>query len=280
MSEHLSRTLSRARSTAVRDQRGQGTIEYVGVVAVVVLVVAVVVAMATPVGGTIRTSMTCAVQGVGSTTAADPACDPVEADADDDSSGRDEDDPVVHRPGGGPSVGLRCLPEWDFCQPEEPEDGTVPVCVFPMGTLGCGLEEISEDELPPYDPQDDCTTDDSCEDVWEGAMEPDEAEGDIEQVAWLKCNFNVLGWYPHGHVRFSWAVNTITGTGGANPSVCVDGSGTINIAQKGVEQFDAGDHSGWFVYLGADGYEYKHYFEEGEIAYFDPSSTIYEVHID
>jgi hypothetical protein len=236
--------------------------------------------MATPVGGTISDSMRCAVESVGSAPGGDPACDPVEADADEEISGHDEDEPVFERPGGGPYTGLRCLPEWDFCQPEELEDGTVPVCVFPLGTLGCGVQEISEDDLPPYDPEDDCTTDDSCEDVWEGALEPDEAEGDIEQVAWLECNFNILGWYPNDHVRFSWEANSLSGAGAGNPSVCVDGAGTINIDQGGVERFDAGEHTGWFVYKGDDGYEYMHYFEENETSYFDPSTTIYEVHID
>ncbi|MFI6424196.1 hypothetical protein [Promicromonospora sp. NPDC050880] len=284
-SHRLSRALARARDTAVRDQRGQGTVEYVGVVAVVVLVVAVLVATVTPVGDTIQDSMACAVQDVGTTQDGDPACDPAEAGAGDgeDTGGLvdDEDEPVIDLPGGGvPYTGLRCLPEWDFCQPEEPADGTVPVCVFPLGTLGCGVQEISEDDLPPYDPEDDCTTDDSCEDVWEGALEPDEAEGDIEQVPWLECNFNILGWYPNDHVRFSWEANSLSGAGAANPSVCVDGTGTINIDQEGVERFDAGGHTGWFIYKGDDGYEYKHYFEENETSYFDPSSTIYEVHID
>ncbi|WP_199230394.1 hypothetical protein [Promicromonospora sp. AC04] len=207
---------------------------------VVVLIVAAVVSMATPVGSAVRDSLMCAYQTIVSTQHGDASCESGEVDASDDDTGDDEVD------------------EDDDAGDDEGDD---------------------KDDLPPYDP-DDCTSDDSCEDVWEGSLEPHEPEGDIEEVGFLECNVNVLGWYPNGYVRFSWEVRSLGGSGGASPSVCVDGSGTVNIDQEGVERFDAGENSGWFVYKGADGYEYKHYFEKGETSYFDPSSTIYEVHID
>ncbi|GAA2218322.1 hypothetical protein GCM10010413_04410 [Promicromonospora sukumoe] len=262
-------------ASTARSERGQGTVEYIGVVAVVIVIVAAVVAMTTPVGGAVIASMTCAFQDIGSVQETDAACEPGEVEAD------DEDDREVDLPGGlGPDTALRCQDDWEFCQPEKLEDGETAVCLFPLGTLGCGVEKVDEEDLPPYDPEDDCTTDDSCEGVWDGAMEPGESEGEIEQVGWFECNFNILGWYPNDNVRFSWEANSLSGAGAATPSVCVDGPGTINIDQEGVERFDAGEHTGWFIYKGDDGYEYKHYFEEGETSYFDPSSTVYEVHID
>lgn len=261
-------------------EAGQALTEYVALAALVVLVIAIVLVTARPIGTDVGDQLACAVEQVGTPDAPEECVSGDELG--DDEQGDDEVDPPVVQPDGlgGPSTGLRCRPEYDFCQPEELEEGQIPVCIVPLGTLGCGVQEIDEDDLPPYDPDDDCTTDDSCEDVWEGSLEPHESEGDIREVGFLPCNFNLLGWYPNGWARFSWEVRSLTGSGGATPSVCVGGSGTVNIDREGVERFDSGENSGWFIYKGADGDEYKHYFEEGDTTYFDPSSTIYEVHID
>lgn len=241
-----------------RRDAGQATTEYIALTALLLLVIAIVLVAARPIGTDVGDQLACAVRQVDTSNAfaecVDEPDNDVGVDEPGDEGGDDEGgDDQVDLPGGeGSGAGLVCLPEWDLCQPDAPRSP---------------------------DP-DDCTTDDTCEEVWEGSLAPHEPEGDIDEVGFLQCNFNVLGWYPSDYVRFSWEVRSLTGSGGAAPNVCVDGSGTVNIDQEGVERFNAGENSGWFVYKGADGYEYKHSFEEGEILYFDPSSTIYEVHID
>jgi hypothetical protein len=144
-----------------------------------------------------------------------------------------------------------------------------------------GDDEGSDDEGSDDEGSDDEGSDGSCEDVWDGAMEPGETEGDIHEVDnWLVCNFNILGIYTdNSYTSFTYSQGSVSGMP-TSIRRCFDDAGTTNIDQDNVDTFEAGPNSGWFIYDGGDGYQYKHYFEEGEIALFDPPAHIYEVHID
>lgn len=48
-----------------RNERGQGSVEYVGIIIVVVAIIAAIVAFATPIGNAIATKITEAVAGIG-----------------------------------------------------------------------------------------------------------------------------------------------------------------------------------------------------------------------
>ncbi|GAA1849943.1 hypothetical protein GCM10009751_02750 [Myceligenerans crystallogenes] len=57
--------LDALRERAAQDERGQGSVEYVGIILVVVAIVGAVVAGATPVGEAIVTQLTNAVNEIG-----------------------------------------------------------------------------------------------------------------------------------------------------------------------------------------------------------------------
>lgn len=48
-----------------RDDRGQGSVEYVGIIIVVGLIIAAIITFATPIGTTIGTKIQSAVNGIG-----------------------------------------------------------------------------------------------------------------------------------------------------------------------------------------------------------------------